>query len=310
MKMMNAFSRLTIMGILVFFITSLSMTPDAMSGKGKGGRGRRQSHGRHKVLKLRDAKHRHALKRHHYWDKKNSSRAHRKKSKSRHHYAHRDYYHRHGRVHHGFRHHRAFGYFLYPGFVHRGYYPYRTQESVLAYKEDQRQYGLLKFDVQPPETEIFVNGQYIGKAEDLRDLARSVKLGGQQIHLKLGPDSEQYPIYVSPSSTTYFVKDLSSQGDQEAFIEDPSDRSEAIYACAPGVTDGLLRVSIQPQEADVFLNDGLLGKAEGLAEAGIVLPEGAHRIRIEAAGYQAHEATVEVRCGAPNELNVEMLRAS
>jgi len=85
--------------------------------------------------------------------------------------------------------------------------------------------------------------------------------------------------------------------------------SQGIYACSPERNEGVLRVSVQPEDADIIVNNTPLGKASNLTEAGIVLPEGTHQLRMEAAGHKPYETAIQITCGTSGVLNVMMLKS-
>lgn len=89
-----------------------------------------------------------------------------------------------------------------------------------------------------------------------------------------------------------------------------NDARETFDSCLSEVNDGLLNVQVQPEDAALLLNGSPLGNAEGLADAGIILPEGTHTIRLEAAGHLRHEETIQVSCEEPMHLDIEMVRES
>lgn len=136
-------------------------------------------------------------------------------SRGNYHYSHNRPYHRypHGSYHYWPSYSFFFGSPFYPGWYNSWYYGYPayTPESILVYKEDPGQYGLLRVDIRPPQTEIFVDGRFLGTAEFLRERATSLMIGTHQLQLKLGPYSRYYPIQVDPNSTAAFSKDLSAE---------------------------------------------------------------------------------------------------
>jgi hypothetical protein len=312
--MMNTIAKMTIVVALLITIATLCFPMGASFGRGRGGRGGHAIGGHHGAkTHAQTSGHHQYHQRHHAYGGDRFTTGHHGSS---HHYYHTSYhglgypyhYYRNRYVSYRYHRHYGFGFLLFPGgYGPYGYYPYRTQASRLVYKEDPAQFGLLKLEVQPAETEIFLNGDYLGRAEALREIAQSVRVGEQQLELRLGPLSRYYRVYVNPGSTSYFAMDLSAEEPYEEDLEDGE--TQAVYACRSGATEGILKVNVQPGEADVFLNNTLLGKAQSLSEAGIILPEGTHQIRVKAAGHQTYETAVQVSCGTAEELNVTMLKS-
>jgi hypothetical protein len=102
------------------------------------------------------------------------------------------------------------GYYPYGGYYYPGYYGYGYPESTLVYKEPPETQGFLRIDVQPADTEIFLDGEYLNKAGNLNDEPVSVTSGGHKLALRIGPYSIYYDIEVMPGSTSYFTKNLSA----------------------------------------------------------------------------------------------------
>jgi hypothetical protein len=82
---------------------------------------------------------------------------------------------------------------------------------VLVYREDPALYGLLRLDIRPPETEIFIDGKFLGTGEHLRERATSLKIGEHRLQLKLGGYSSFYPIHITPDRISTFSKDVSAE---------------------------------------------------------------------------------------------------
>lgn len=223
---------------------------------------------------------------------------------------------------HKHKHRHYYGYLIYPGFYHYGfpgfywdsYYPYvptysyPVYESTMVYKEDPVDYGLLRLFVQPEDTEIFVDGEFLGLARDVTDRAFSVQPGEHRVELRSGGFSRYFDVYVSPGATTFFGKDLTLEGSAEEYSEDLGGPIEDDDSSPTEVNNGLVVIRVEPEDAEIFINDRSLGSAQGLAEAGIILPEGSHIIRAKASGYLPYEETLQVSADEPIELNIEMVQ--
>jgi hypothetical protein len=113
---------------------------------------------------------------------------------------------------------------------------------------------------------------------------------------------------VSPRSTSYFSKSLAPSGSLEETPGRQGDPGDAAYTCPADAKEGILAVEAQPRNAMVYVDGSLVGGAEGLAEAGIVLPEGGHRVRVESPGHQPYDEIVQVGCDTPVKIDVELVR--
>jgi hypothetical protein len=69
-----------------------------------------------------------------------------------------------------------------------------------------------------------------------------------------------------------------------------------------------MRMSGQPTDASVTIDDVLVGTLGLVQQRGVGLPEGAHRVTVEAAGYFPWDRMVEARAGQPLRLDVTLIR--
>jgi hypothetical protein len=204
------------------------------------------------------------------------------------------------------------------------------EEDPAAYGQEAAEYGLLRVFVQPENTEVFVDGEYRGVAHQLVNTALSLNPGEHNIELRHDGFSSYFDVYVSPGSTTFFGKDLTVEGQSQEYSQHPgeqrpqypsepsqypSERSQypaeqrvSQEVCPPGAKVGLVELAIEPLHARVFVDDAELGDAKNLSEAGIVLPEGDHVIRMEAPGYEPQEREIQVGCAEPTTVDVTMVQ--
>jgi hypothetical protein len=222
---------------------------------------------------------------------------------------------------HFFHDHLFFSFLLFPSFYYPSTfdypYPYPYPDPAAAYPEEPLNYGLLSLEILPPEAELFVDGQYVGVAGDLTGKPVPAPVGDHVLEVRIGSYSSFHTLYVGPGSTTYFSKDAAtgersapSPGQSSAPypIEPSVASSEASAACPSDLQGGVLTMAVEPQDAQVFLDGKPVGSAQGLARAGIVLPEGEHELKVEAPGYEPHSQAVQVGCNDLVRVDVEMAR--
>jgi len=171
--------------------------------------------------------------------------------------------------------------------------------------------SVLKLDVQPPETAVFLDGEYLGLAHSLWERAISAEAGEHLLQLTLDNFTAHFTVHVGPGAITYFSRNLLGTAPGEAHLGNPtfSTIAQPEELCPAELSEGLLKVEVEPEGAMVFLDGNALGSADGLKDAGVVLPEGSHRIRVEMAGYQTHEECVQVTCEQPATLDVDLVKA-
>jgi hypothetical protein len=196
------------------------------------------------------------------------------------------------------------GFFIFPGLYGPGLYDYPEAYPVQVYPAEAAGHGLLNLDIQPADAEVFLDGEYLGAAGELAGGAVSAGVGGHLVEIRTGGYSEYFSVTVGPGASTYFFKDAVGGDSWEGHAAP----SSAAAACPADLGDGVLAVDVAPGQAEVFVNGSSLGHARGLDGAGIVLPEGSHEIRVASPGYAPQIQTVEVRCGEPVELDIELVR--
>lgn len=67
-----------------------------------------------------------------------------------------------------------------------------------------------------------------------------------------------------------------------------------------------LRITCEPVDAQLFVNDAYMGETKGLDRTPIMLREGVHRIEIRRSGYFSYFATVRVARGVGQGLHVRL----
>lgn len=195
--------KMTIMSLLTLVILVLSFSPGAFSwttkdknksyeyNRQKGYRGGHQNHRHSYGFKHRDKGHyrSHGSKNHRFRHLNRRNR-------------HFRYYPRHNRNHYSYGgryysrkdfsrgNHFSFSFKVYPDNPYPGG---ANEESYENYRE-------LRLFVQPAGADIFLDGQYLGKAGELYDKAISVKPGRHRIKLLDSPYHSYFSLYVSPDN--------------------------------------------------------------------------------------------------------------
>jgi hypothetical protein len=99
----------------------------------------------------------------------------------------------------------------YPGYYYPGY-TYQYAKPLLTYKETPQEQGYLKLEIFPEEAEVYLDGNYWGKAASLAGRAIAVSPGVHQLRLSLGGFSNYYQLDVSADETLSFNKTIPDTG--------------------------------------------------------------------------------------------------
>ena len=190
----------------------------------------------------------------------------------------------------------------------------------------------LRLQVEPKETEVFIDGYFAGTVDDFDGFF-------QRLHLEPGEhDLELYlpnhrtakqKIYLQPNATFRVKHEMQPVGAGE--IPDPRPvpppGAPPRGYSAPGPNQGgpearpgrqessdrsadfgTLAVRVQPAGAEVIVDGESWKGPEGSDRLVIQLPDGDHRVDVRREGYAGYSSTVRVRRGETATLNVSLVR--
>jgi hypothetical protein len=144
---------------------------------------------------------------------------------------------------------------------------------------------------------VWVDGEYLGYVKELK--------GDKKVLLMPG----KHTITVRSAGYTDFVQDM---------VVEPGLQQEVRVrlSLAPGATvptvTSMLKITVQPPRAAVFLDDryvGHTGELGGSVHALLVTP-GKHRVKIELPGYRTFETEVNLIAGQKSEVKTELVKGS
>jgi hypothetical protein len=144
---------------------------------------------------------------------------------------------------------------------------------------------------------VWVDGEYLGYVKELK--------GDKKVLLMPG----KHTITVRSAGYTDFVQDV---------VVEPGLQQEVRVrlSLAPGATvptvTSMLKITVQPPRAAVFLDDryvGHTGELGGSVHALLVTP-GKHRVKIELPGYRTFETEVNLIAGQKSEVKTELVKGS
>jgi hypothetical protein len=194
----------------------------------------------------------------------------------------------------------------------------------------------LRLQVEPKETEVFIDGYWAGTVDDFDGFFQRLHLepGEHEVELYLqGHRSFRQKVYVQPNGTFRIRHTMLPLGPGEtpdprpvatappqardrydAFGRpEPRDRRERPEPAERGGTPergsfGTLAIRVQPGDADVLIDGEPWEAPETSARLVIELPEGEHRIEVRKDGFATYTSAVRIRRGETSALNVSLTR--
>jgi len=180
----------------------------------------------------------------------------------------------------------------------------------------------LRFQVSPENAEIFLDGYYVGTADDFDGMFQRLRLapGEHDVELYLsGYHSVRQKILVRPGATfrVRYSMEALKPGDT------PEPRPVAPAAPPPsaerrpgpqppqpsGRSDfGAIAIRVQPRDAVVMIDGERWETPPDNDRLVVQLPAGQHRVEIRKDGFGTYASTVDVRRGDETPLNVSLTR--
>jgi PEGA domain-containing protein len=229
---------------------------------------------------------------------------------------------------------------FYGPWFYDSWYPYPFGYPYPPYAYGARYpFASLRVQVQPSQTEVFVDGYYAGTTDDFDGFFQRLRLepGEHEIELYLqGYRSTRQKIYLQPDSTfrvRHTMQPLqpgespderpiptgvlpaqrtsgpAGQPGPGPSLPVPGERPRGLNGtgAAPS-TFGALALRTQPADADVLV-DGQPWQSSGSGNQLIVqLPPGEHRVEVRKSGFQTFSTVVQVRRGETTALNVSLVQ--
>jgi len=216
-------------------------------------------------------------------------------------------------------------------------YPYGWYQPYGYYGRGYDGAASLRLQVEPKNTEVFIDGYWAGTVDDFDGFFQRLHLepGEHDVELYLeGHRSARQKIYLQPDGTFRIRHamtplgpgdtpdprpvppagsqprdryDAFGRGRERSERPEPSERPERVER--PGRSAfGTLAIRVQPGDAEVLI-DGESWEAPDTAERLIVeLPEGEHRIEVRKDGFATYASSIRVRRGEITTINVSLAR--
>jgi hypothetical protein len=231
----------------------------------------------------------------------------------------------------------GYGPYYYPSFYGSWWYPYGYP---YGWYPPYYGYGYvdssLRLQVEPRETEVFIDGYWAGTVDDFDGFFQRLHLdpGEHELELYLaGHRSAKQKIYLQPNATfrvRHTMVPLGAgetpdarpvppagaprRGNYDAFgrPERPERPEAPARSERPGRSEqsefGTLAIRVQPGEAEVIVDGESWSGADDADRLVIQLPVGDHRIEVRREGFATYTSTVRIRAGETANVNVSLAR--
>jgi hypothetical protein len=223
----------------------------------------------------------------------------------------------------------SYPYYTYPHYPPVVYYPSQVRPNM----------GALDLDLKPGNTEIYVNGQRIGTADDFDGWPQYLWLEDGDYHFifyrqGFEPIVREYKILpgvvidvedrlprgdtppiesLFPPPTERRDERIRANAEQRARVEAERrstwrERSEAMRGEAAQGDFGSLLLSIDPPDASVYLDGEFLGTGDDIVRLrlGLTVDAGDHTLSVVRPGYEAEEVELSVEAGEQVNVSVRL----
>ena len=214
----------------------------------------------------------------------------------------------------------------YAGFYDPFYGPYASPYGYGHYVAPH--YGgygyssAVRLEVDPEETEVYVDGYYTGIVDSFDGFLQRLRLppGEHEVELYLeGYENIRQTLYLAPGETYRIRHDMqplaegAPQPPRPEPVEPPIDTGSAVAAAPflpPATVDrfGTLVVRIRPLDAIVTVDGERWVGHEGLGELMLDLGAGIHSLEVSRADHRTYRTDVEIVPGGQTVVNVSLPR--
>ena len=225
-----------------------------------------------------------------------------------------------------------YGYGFYPYGYGYGWYPPYGYAPGYYYEPG----ASLRLQVEPRETEVFVDGYYAGNVDEFDGFFQRLNLepGEHEVTLYLaGHRTAKQNVYLQPGKTFRIrhtmetlgagsppeprpvspePKRRSYEGPRGRHQEGPppaprgsGDRQDAAARVRQGDA-GTIALRVQPAGAEVLIDGERWDGPQTEEQLIVQVAPGPHRIEIRRDGYRSYSADVDVRAGETSPLNVSL----
>ena len=184
--------------------------------------------------------------------------------------------------------------------------------------------GSARLQVKPKQTEVYVDGYFVGRVDDYDGTLQRLHLepGEHEIQFYLeGYKTARQRVLFRTGATlkiTHTMEPLAQGETSERPKPDPSARPEPGRTRAPVPVPtapraergafGAVSIRVQPGDAEILVDGERWEASEGSNRIDIELADGPHQIEVRKPGYRPYSATIRIRAGETQTLNVSLSR--
>ena len=220
------------------------------------------------------------------------------------------HHHRRHRRHHGGYHggHPSFHFGYAPGYypsvgLGYGHYPVSVGFSFLGGPRDPR--GSVRTMVYPKETEVFVDGYYVGIADDFDGSKLRLDPGPHTISFYLsGHRLYEETVYATDGRTIKIRHEMEPLAPGEPTPLRPGSSPPPSTSTAPAIELGTLMLRTRPGDVEVWVDGELWSFPSGSGSFSLHLPPGVYPLEIKKDGYESFVTDVEIFPGETTAMNV------
>lgn len=194
----------------------------------------------------------------------------------------------------------------------------------------------LRIQVEPRETEVYIDGYYAGTVDDFDGFFQRLHVSPGQHELELyldGYRTVKQQVYLQPGTTFKVRFTMQKLQAGETAAERPTPPAPQVGAAPPAPMPqapsapptrqrpgprpqsappadnafGALVVQVQPADAEILV-DGELWQSAAGSRLVVQLPPGDHRIEVRKNGFQTFRSTVRIHGGETTPVNVSLVQ--
>jgi len=180
------------------------------------------------------------------------------------------------------------------------WYPY--DPYWYRYPPSPPNWGYVDTDVEPEEAKVYLDGKYVGTADDYDGFPRylSVPLGSHKIEFRMeGYETFSQEFYMNPGQ----MINIDFKMIKTAKGKEPPPKAEE-----PAHGKGVVSLEIEPAATEVYVDSELIGTGEDLKKNGgdVELSAGRHKLEFKKSGYKTQSIEIEIKDGKGFHLGIRL----
>lgn len=184
--------------------------------------------------------------------------------------------------------------------------PYVGPTRVYREPAARAAWGGVRVQVNPQNTEVYLDGGFAGVADDFDGMTQSLRVspGAHEVTLKLaGRQTHKVRVYVGEGQALKLRHDMRKGdprvetndeiGDPSAVPERREVPEKGVVSAGAPETKVTLRLSVQPDDASIYVDGAFHGMARSTKSVDLV--PGRHKLEIVRPGFKTIEKDLELK---------------